>query len=238
MKNVTITVDDPVLEWARIEAARRGSSVSRMVGDFLGEMQRREDAYERAYLAWRTDERTWRSRPQGDGTAAICGFGRTRAEADASGGAMLQRTLAQPVFVDTAVLLAAEDGCDAPLHNQVRAALDLLWRERAGRVSSLVLAEFYETATCRAAPPMPLGDARAAIRRYNAWTPWQVDGATLETAWAVEARHQLAWGDCLSVAAAQHSGCASLLSLSLPHGGLFGGIEVLHPQRCVFTQPA
>lgn len=61
MKNVTITVDDPVLEWARIEAARRGSSVSRMVGDFLGEMQRREDAYERAYLAWRTDERSWQA---------------------------------------------------------------------------------------------------------------------------------------------------------------------------------
>lgn len=65
MKNVTITVDDNVLEWARVEAARRGTSVSRMVGDFLAEMQRREDAYERAYLAWRTDERTWQgSAPQ------------------------------------------------------------------------------------------------------------------------------------------------------------------------------
>lgn len=61
MKNVTITVDDNVLEWARVEAARRGTSVSRMVGDFLAEMQRREDAYERAYLAWRTDERTWQA---------------------------------------------------------------------------------------------------------------------------------------------------------------------------------
>ena len=59
MKNLTITVDDGVLEWARIEAARRGTSVSRMVGDFMAEMQRREDAYERAYLAWRTDERNW-----------------------------------------------------------------------------------------------------------------------------------------------------------------------------------
>ncbi len=59
MKNLTITVDDGVLEWARIEAARRGTSVSRMVGDFLAEMKQREDAYERAYLAWRTDERTW-----------------------------------------------------------------------------------------------------------------------------------------------------------------------------------
>lgn len=61
MKNVTITVEDSVLEWARIEAARRGTSVSRMLGDFMAEMQRREDTYERAYLAWRTDERTWKA---------------------------------------------------------------------------------------------------------------------------------------------------------------------------------
>ena len=63
MKNLTITVDDGVLEWARIEAARRGTSVSRMVGDFMAEMQQREDAYERAYLAWRTDERSWQAKP-------------------------------------------------------------------------------------------------------------------------------------------------------------------------------
>ena len=62
MKNLTITVEDSVLEWARVEAARRGTSVSRMVGDFMAEMKQREDSYERAYLAWRTDERSW----QGD----------------------------------------------------------------------------------------------------------------------------------------------------------------------------
>ena len=80
MKNVTITVDDNVLEWARIEAARRGTSVSRMVGDFLAEMQRREDAYERAYLAWRTDERTWQAGEAAggasDGARSVC-FART-----------------------------------------------------------------------------------------------------------------------------------------------------------------
>ena len=61
MKNLTITVADDVLEWARIEAARRGTSVSRMVGDFMAEMRQREDAYERAYLAWRSDERNWQA---------------------------------------------------------------------------------------------------------------------------------------------------------------------------------
>ncbi|HRW71112.1 CopG family transcriptional regulator [Ottowia sp.] len=48
MKNVTITVDDGVIEWARVEAARRGSSVSRMVGEMLAEKMRQEDAYAQA----------------------------------------------------------------------------------------------------------------------------------------------------------------------------------------------
>ena len=48
MKNLTITVDDSVLEWARVEAAKRGSSVSRMVGEMLAEKMRHEDAYAQA----------------------------------------------------------------------------------------------------------------------------------------------------------------------------------------------
>jgi hypothetical protein len=61
MKNVTITVEDNVLEWARVEAAKRNTSVSRMVGELLAEKMRREDAYERAYQAWLNDDRKWRS---------------------------------------------------------------------------------------------------------------------------------------------------------------------------------
>ena len=48
MKSVTITVEDSVLEWARVEAAKRGSSVSRMVGELLAEKMRQEDAYAQA----------------------------------------------------------------------------------------------------------------------------------------------------------------------------------------------
>lgn len=59
MKNLTITVDDDVLEWARVQAARRGTSVSRMVGEVLADMQRREDAYARAHQSWRNEARHW-----------------------------------------------------------------------------------------------------------------------------------------------------------------------------------
>ena len=46
MKNVTITMEDSVADWARIEAAKRNTSVSRLVGEMLAEKMRRDDAYE------------------------------------------------------------------------------------------------------------------------------------------------------------------------------------------------
>ena len=225
MKNLTITVDDSVLEWARIEAARRGASVSRMVGDFMAEMQRREDAYERAYLAWRTDERSWRaqSAPTAEPAAAVVTAAAAPLPRDAT------------VLVDTGVLVLAEDTSAGHGHLQTLACLDHLWRERTGRVSTQGLSEFYESVTGHADRPMPQGDARAAIRRYNSWTPWQNDAATLETAWALQARHTLAWSDCLALAAAQHSGCAALLSLHLPGGAQYGGVQVVHPHSLRFA---
>ena len=48
MKNVTVTMEDDVADWARMEAARRNTSVSRLVGEMLAEKMRRDDAYERA----------------------------------------------------------------------------------------------------------------------------------------------------------------------------------------------
>lgn len=48
MKNVTITVEDAALAWARIEAARRNTSVSRMVGQMIAEKMRHDAAYETA----------------------------------------------------------------------------------------------------------------------------------------------------------------------------------------------
>ncbi|MBE7939996.1 MULTISPECIES: CopG family transcriptional regulator [Ramlibacter] len=48
MKNVTVTMEDSVAEWARLEAARRNTSVSRLVGEMLAEKMRYDDLYERA----------------------------------------------------------------------------------------------------------------------------------------------------------------------------------------------
>ena len=48
MKNVTITVDEEVLSWAKVWAARHDTSVSRMLGEELRRKMLSEKHYERA----------------------------------------------------------------------------------------------------------------------------------------------------------------------------------------------
>ncbi len=142
-----------------------------------------------------------------------------------------------PVFVDTSVLIAAEDVGQPALYAAVLDWLDVLWRSRTGRTGNQALVEFYDQVTTGAAP-MPQGDARAAIRRYQTWNPWKTDAATLETAWAVQARHALPFADCLAVACAQHSGCEQMLTLHLPHGVHYGGVTMVHPLQQAATSGA
>jgi len=61
MKNVTVTMEDSVADWARLEAARRNTSVSRLIGEMLGEKMRHDDAYERAMQDWLQRDVTYRS---------------------------------------------------------------------------------------------------------------------------------------------------------------------------------
>src|SRR5207244_5463738 len=48
VKNVTITLDEQTARWARLEAARRETSVSRLVGELLTRYMLETDGYETA----------------------------------------------------------------------------------------------------------------------------------------------------------------------------------------------
>ena len=66
MKNVTVTMEDQVADWARMEAARRNTSVSRLIGELLAEKMRHDDSYERAMreaLEFKSFGRSVRSPP-------------------------------------------------------------------------------------------------------------------------------------------------------------------------------
>ena len=48
LRNVTVTLEEDVAQWARIEAARQDTSVSRFLGTLLKEKMTAQDSYERA----------------------------------------------------------------------------------------------------------------------------------------------------------------------------------------------
>ena len=48
LRNITVTLEENVARWARLEAARKEMSVSRLLGGILKEGMREKDAYQRA----------------------------------------------------------------------------------------------------------------------------------------------------------------------------------------------
>lgn len=48
LRNATVTLEEGVAQWARIEAAKRDTSVSRLLGELLKERMTAHDAYEKA----------------------------------------------------------------------------------------------------------------------------------------------------------------------------------------------
>lgn len=142
-------------------------------------------------------------------------------------GKTAARTGAVIAFVDTPVLLRADDGFDPAKAACARQWLQALWQRRAGRISTQVLNEYYVQATRRFA--MPPGDARAKVRRLQLWQPWQLDHQTVETAWGIEARFGLAYADALIVAAAAQSGASHVLTPALQHLQHIDGITIFNP---------
>jgi hypothetical protein len=48
LRNVTITLEENIALWARLEAARQDTSVSKLLAGILKERMRENDSYERA----------------------------------------------------------------------------------------------------------------------------------------------------------------------------------------------
>jgi plasmid stability protein len=63
MKNMTITLDEEVARWARIRAAEKDTSVSRLVGEMLREKMRNEAVYQSAMQQYLTQRPKKLKRP-------------------------------------------------------------------------------------------------------------------------------------------------------------------------------
>ena len=134
------------------------------------------------------------------------------------------------VFVDTNVLLYAQDQRNAVKQSASQLWLRWCWESRCGRLSSQVLHEFYVNLR-RLAPNLLPEHARDQVRQYRRWQPWQVDDPTVDYAWTLQDETGYSYWDCLMVAAAAAQECQYLLTEDLQHQQRLAGLTVISPFR-------
>ena len=132
-------------------------------------------------------------------------------------------------FVDTNVLVYAHDADETEKQPIARAALEKLWADRSGVISTQVLQEFYVVATRKFKPPMRKSEAREIVTLYASWSVIQVDIGLILDAAILEERVQLSFWDALIVEAARRAGAVRLISEDLQAGRRIAGIEIQNP---------
>jgi predicted nucleic acid-binding protein len=132
-------------------------------------------------------------------------------------------------FVDTNVLAYAHDTSQGEKRRIALTLLEDLWRDRAGRISTQVLQEFYVVATRKFDPPMPRRMAREVVALYAAWPVVEVDVPMILAAAELEERHTLSFWDALIVEAAARSGATRLVTEDLQAGRRLTGVRIENP---------
>jgi predicted nucleic acid-binding protein len=134
-----------------------------------------------------------------------------------------------PSFVDTNVLIYAEDTDAKTKHAVARDLLVRLWDERDGALSVQVLQEFYVTATRKLKKPLSSAKALEIVEQYLTWTVVENTGKLLTSAIDLQQRHHLSFWDAMVVQAALEAGCRTLYSEDLNAGQRFGALLIVNP---------
>ena len=134
-----------------------------------------------------------------------------------------------PFFVDTNVLVYADDARDAVKQETARELLRRLLRERSGKLSLQVLQEFFAAATGKLG--LAAVDARRRIEIFSHLDVVRLEVDDVLAAIDLHRLHQLSIWDALIVRAAVMSGCRTLYTEDLQHGRRFEGLQVVDPFR-------
>ncbi len=131
-------------------------------------------------------------------------------------------------FVDTNVLVYAHD-IDAKEKQRVAMrALQELWADKTGFLSTQVLQEFYVNVTRKLSKPLLKKSARAVIDQYATWCT-ETTPAEIAIAFRIEDEARISFWDALICAAALKRGAERILSEDLNAGQKIAGIRVVNP---------
>lgn len=132
-------------------------------------------------------------------------------------------------FVDTNILIYAQDTRDETKHRAATELLAQLWTSGLGMLSTQVLQEFYSAATCKLRPPLTPAQARQVVHDYSEWCRIDTDPLLIISASRRSEQHSINFWDGLIVEAALRAGATELVTEDLQHGHRFGELTVRNP---------
>jgi predicted nucleic acid-binding protein len=134
-----------------------------------------------------------------------------------------------PSFVDTNILIYAEDRAAGKKHELAKALVLDLWNTADGVLSVQVLQEFYVNVTRKLKKPLSSAKARQIIDEYLTWTVVENTKSLFTSALQLHHDAQLSFWDAMVVQAAISSGCDRLYTEGLNAGQRFGSLTLVNP---------
>lgn len=134
-----------------------------------------------------------------------------------------------PTFVDTNILVYAEDRDAGRKHTVARDLIKDLWHSGEGVLSIQVLQEFYVNVTRKVPHPLSPGDALSIVEQYLSWRVVENTGDLLLAGIRLASMLKVSFWDALMIQAARMSRCDRLLTEDLNHGQRIGDLVIINP---------
>lgn len=130
-------------------------------------------------------------------------------------------------FIDTNILIYAEDSGMGAKHQIAVDLVARLARQDTGALSTQVLAEYYSAATKKL--QMTSEEAEETIRDLSCWQIHRPSHADILNAIALQRRYRLSWWDAMILNSAIESGAGILWSEDLRNGQEVGPLVIRNP---------
>ena len=134
-----------------------------------------------------------------------------------------------PSFVDTNILVYAEDRDAGRKRDVSRELVAELWESREGVLSVQVLQEFYVTVTRKLRKRMPSPRAAEIVEQYLTWRIVDNTPSLLVQAIRLHKEARISLWDALVVQAALDAECDRLYTEDLNSGQKFSSLVVVNP---------
>jgi len=134
-----------------------------------------------------------------------------------------------PCFVDTNILVYAEDRDAGAKHERARELVLERWNEQDGVISIQVLQEFFVTVTRKMKSPLLASQASRIVQQYFTWTVVDNTRDLLLQGIRLADSACLSFWDALIVSAAIRADCEILYTEDLNPGQEFGEVRIVNP---------